>query len=671
MTGNQVLKSMQLRKNAMPLLAVVLAALLAALTALWAVLAIESRSETAVRSRLLTEGISWARVSTNGLQVILTGTAPNEAARARAVNLAGSVVQADRVLDDLDVAALRAVEPPRFSVEILRNDDEISLIGLAPGRSEETQLATLIAQLSGGLPVSDMLETADYPAPQNWQAALDFGLKALALLPRSKISIAADRVAITAISTSGDEKRKLEADIRKIAPRGVDLVLDISAPRPVLTPFTLRFVLDESGARFDACSADSARARARILAAARAAGTEGQPQCTIGLGVPSPHWASAAEAGIAAIKALGGGTITFSDGDVTLTALPETAQAQFDRTIGELQTALPAAFSLQATLPVAQDPATQGPAQFTATLNDKGMAELRGRLNDAFMRTMVDSFARAQFGADRVYTATRLDTDLPSGWSVRVLAGLEALGLLNEGSLTVRADLVEVQGVTGRQDARDRISQILSDKLGQGQNFRIKVRYDEKFDPLAAQPTPQECVAQLNQALGLNKISFAPGSAEIEGEARQVIDTLAEILKTCAALELEIAGHTDSQGSEGGNQALSQARAEAVLSALIGRRVDTRGFTSRGYGEANPIADNGTEAGREANRRIEFTLMGNPEPAPEPSPVAQAEALLATGTTPAATEETGPEEVTDSNQDTEVSDFEATDETFLRPRPKP
>ncbi|MFV0491731.1 MAG: OmpA family protein [Pseudorhodobacter sp.] len=669
---------MQLPTKSMPFLAALAAALLAALTAWWAAIAIENRSESAVRSKLLTEGISWARVSTNGLQVVLTGTAPNEAARARAVNLVGSVVQADRVRDELDVAAMRAIEAPRFSVEILRNDDEISLIGLVPGKSEETALAAQVADLSGGIPVSDMLETADYPAPENWQAALDFGLKALALLPRSKISIAADQVAITAISTSGEEKRKLETDIGRLAPEGVQLVLDISAPRPVLTPFTLRFVLDESGARFDACSADSERARDRILAAARDAGNEGETKCTIGLGVPSPHWAKAAELGIAAVKALGGGTITFSDGDVTLTSTPEITQSQFDRTVGELQTALPPAFSLRATLPTTPDAAAQGPAEFTATLNDKGMAELRGRLNDTLLRDAVDSFARAQFGADRVYTATRLDADLPTGWSIRVLAGLESLGLLNDGNLLVRADLVEIEGVTGKQDARDRISQILSDKLGQGQNFRINVRYDEKFDPLAAQPTPQECVAQLNEVMGINKISFAPGSAEIEGNAGQVIDALAEIFRNCPALELEIAGHTDSQGSEGGNQALSQARAEAVLSALIGRRVDTTGLSPRGYGEANPIADNGTETGREANRRIEFTLLGDPEAIPEPSPVERAEAILAEAQAEATQaeasegEETQAEEPPPAENPTEAtSAFEPTEETFLRPRRKP
>ena len=59
------------------------------------------------------------------------------------------------------------------------------------------------------------------------------------------------------------------------------------------------------------------------------------------------------------------------------------------------------------------------------------------------------------------------------------------------------------------------------------------------------------------------------------------------------------------------NLALSQARAEAVMVALQGRQVDVSAMRAIGYGEGVPVGDNGDESGREANRRIEFTLMNN------------------------------------------------------------
>ena len=608
------------------------AAIVMVLAATWAAAAIEARTARAITSRLMADGITWASVTTDGLRVNLSGTAPNEAARFRAVNLAGGIVDAGRIRDGFEVAAVGAIEAPRFSVEVLRNADEISLIGLVPSAGDaEAQLIGDVTRVAAGLPVADMLETAEYPPPEGWDAALAFGVDALRLLPRSKISVAADRVAITAISDSAAEKRRLETELARKAPAGLKVIIDISAPRPVLTPFTLRLVKDDVGTRFDACAADSEAARDRILKAALAAGAAAKATCTIGLGVPTPRWGEATQAGIAAIAALGAGTITFSDADVTLEAAAGTEQATYDRVVGELQAALPPVFSLTATLPPPPSKATapQGPAEFTAVLSPEGRVELRGRLTDEMLRAAVDSFARARFGVDKVYTATRLDDDLPDGWPVRVLAGIDALSSLTEGKLRVRADMVEVQGVTGSEAARERISQVLSGQLGPGQTFKVDVRYDEALDPLAALPSPEQCVAGLNGIVTARKITFTPGSAEIDGTARGTLEALATLLKDCPGLAIEVSGHTDAQGSVGGNLALSQARAEAVLIALQFRRLPVEGFVAKGYGEANPVADNGTEAGREANRRIEFTLIGAPTPKTAetaPAPATQAKA---------------------------------------------
>jgi OOP family OmpA-OmpF porin len=652
---------MHLRKTVLTLAAVLLAGLLATLGAWWSALAIENRSAAAVKTKILTEGITWASVEANGLQVRLIGVAPNEASRFRVVNMAGTVVQSSRVRDQLEVTAMRAIEAPRFSLEILRNDDGISLIGLVPGKEVDETLTTSIAAITVGAEISDMLESADYPAPDGWDDALTFGLAALRLLPRSKISVAADAVTITAISESADQKRKLESDLARLAPSNLRVKMDISAPRPVLTPFTLRFVLDESGARFDACSADTERARARIVAAGVTAGITGKTNCTIGLGVPSPRWAEAAEVGIKAIQTLGAGTITFSDADISLLGATTTSQADFDRVVGDLQAQLPAVFSLDASLPPKTTTSVAGPAEFTAVLSDDGRVQLRGRLSDDMLRYAADSYSKSQFGADRVYTATLLDEDLPDGWSVRVLAGLESLAMLHNGTLTVRADTVEVSGVTGKPDGRARISQVLSDKLGQGKTFRINVSYDEQFDPLAALPTPQECAADMNTLMQREKITFAPGSAEIDGAASKIMDDLATILGNCPPLELEISGHTDSQGSDAGNRALSQARAEAVLTALQGRRLQVAEFTAKGYGADTPIADNGTEPGREANRRIEFKLLSAPAPAPTPTQTVAA----ALADQPAAAQGAAP-----AASDQEFV-FEPTDEVWRRPRKKP
>ena len=416
----------------------------------------------------------------------------------------------------------------------------------------------------------------------------------------------------------GDDKRRLERRLNREAPSGLRLTLNISAPRPVVAPFTLRFVMDDTGPHFDACTADSETARRMILRAAAEAGATGQVECVLGLGTPSTRWGEAGAAGIAALAQIGTGTITLSNADVTLRAGEGTNPTVFDRAAGELEAALPPVFSLQAILPVAESENTTGdgaPPDFTAVRSPEGQVQLRGRLGDEATRAAVESYAAAQFGSDNVYPAVRLDDSIPPGWPKRVLAALEALGYLHNGVATVTPDLIELRGTTGKENAQSEMARVLSDKLGGATAFELKVTYSEALDPLASIPSPEECIDLLNAAGDKRKITFAPSSTEIEADAQETIDAIAEILRDCRGVEIEIGGHTDSQGREIMNEQLSQARADAVLNAIMARRVLVSNLSAKGYGESQPIADNETEAGREANRRIEFRLVGESETA--------------------------------------------------------
>lgn len=588
-----------------------LAALLSLFAAMVAAGFVERRSAEGVAGAVAAAGQDWAEVLADGLQITLAGTAPSEAERFRALTAAGTVVDPDRVIDAMGVADPAALKAPDFTVEILRNGDGISLIGLVPTATDREGLAAKLAAVAGDGQVTDMLEAADHPVPEGWAAALDFGIKALATLPRSKVSIFADRVAITAISDSAAEKARIESDLSRGAPRGIRLMLDISAPRPVITPFTLRFLIDDRGARFDACSADNERARDRIVAAATEAGATRKNACTIGLGVPTPTWADAVTMGLAAMKELGAGSITFSDADISLIAAETVSQEVFDRVVGELESNLPEVFSLHAVLtprPAEESGAPVVP-EFVATLSPEGKLEMRGRLGDALSRDAVDSFARARFGSASVHAATRLAPDMPAGWPVRVLAALEALAELDSGTAQVRPEIIRVSGVTGSSTASDNVARILSSRLGEGLNFKLDIRYDEKLDPLLGLPTDEDCVAGINATLAEHKINFEPGSAQIARDAAGTLDRIAEQMKQCSDFPMEVGGHTDAQGREEMNLDLSQKRAEAVIAALMERRVLTGNLTAAGYGETVPIGDNETEVGREANRRIEFRLI--------------------------------------------------------------
>ncbi|MBY6090228.1 OmpA family protein [Maritimibacter alkaliphilus] len=586
------------------------AAVLSLVAAAFSAGAVEDRTEIDVRHTLDTHQMDWAEVQADGLRVNLSGLAPSEAARFNAITVTGQVVDAARVIDLMQVQAAEAIQPPDFSVEILRNEDTLSLIGLIPAATNRDRLTETLGDIDGIGSITDLLETARYPVPGGWIEAVTFAIEALNELPRSKISVAPNHVRIDAAVESTAAKNDLQRRLERALPDGVDLSLTLTAPRPVIAPFTVRFLVDDSGARFDACSADNAEDIAMIEEAARAAGLEGAMRCRIGLGMPSPDWAQAVSTGIAGLTELGGGAITFTDADISLVAAEGTAQGLFDRVVGELENDLPDLYALHATLPVApSEDEEEGPPEFTATLSPEGMVQLRGRISDELSRNATQSYAQSRFGASAVYTAARLDEDLPDGWTIRVLAALEALSKLSNGVVTVTPDDLVIAGDTGNENAQAEIAQLLATQLGDGASYDISVVYQEKLDPIASLPTPEECLRELRGIQEVAKINFEPGSATISADSMGAMDDIAEVLKACGDIPLEISGHTDSQGREEMNQALSQERATAVLNELRMRRVLTSGYTAVGYGESQPIADNGTEEGREVNRRIEFRLL--------------------------------------------------------------
>ena len=603
------------RLRAIPhLLALTAGAGLCLAAAVWTRNLVEARTLRSIDAGLSQSGHAWAVVQVDGLHVVLSGIAPDDATRFAALSTAGRTASSARITDQMEVADPVAIRPPEFSIEILRYDHGVSLAGLVPSSMDVESVVSRVREHVDDAPVSDLLGTVDFEPVDGWYRAVTFGVEALAALPRSKVSITAARVAIDAVAKDADDKLRLERLLRRDAPAGLELALSISAPRPVVAPFTLRFLIDSDGARFDACAADSEAARDAILEAAQSAGLGDGATCILALGTPSTRWGEAAVAGIVAVAELGGGTFTMSNADVTLVAEEGTPLPRLERVSAELEVALPPVFSLKAILPEEVKQDEEGPLpEFMAILSPEGHVQLRGKLGSESTRAAVESLALAHFGSDHVYSATVLDQDLPSGWTQRVLAALEAMQFLGNGVASVTVDKVTISGNAAFEGAQSAIARVLSDKLGVGASYELGVTYLAVSEPQIELPTPKECMARVNEAAEKRKITFNPASSTFEDDAVETMDAIADVLRECEGIRVEISGHTDSQGRETMNQRLSQARADAVLNAILARRVLGAGLVAKGYGESHPVATNDTAEGREANRRIEFRLIGGPE----------------------------------------------------------
>jgi OmpA-OmpF porin, OOP family len=116
---------------------------------------------------------------------------------------------------------------------------------------------------------------------------------------------------------------------------------------------------------------------------------------------------------------------------------------------------------------------------------------------------------------------------------------------------------------------------------------------------------------EVGQTIRLNNIFFDFGKATLRQESFPELDRLVEIMKENTKMEIELSGHTDNVGSDADNLKLSDDRAKSVRDYIVSKGIKAERINAKGYGESKPVADNGTEEGRQENRRVEFTILKN------------------------------------------------------------
>jgi len=196
----------------------------------------------------------------------------------------------------------------------------------------------------------------------------------------------------------------------------------------------------------------------------------------------------------------------------------------------------------------------------------------------------------------------------------------------------LRGLIVEVEG---RGDAQ---GQLVADKIRFNESdMRAAITSDTRVSPV--EENQQRIAGQMdelyavaaearNQAGAANEritalddydvketvaVNFRVNSAVLSPEARQQLDSFAEKAANAKGYMIEVAGHTDSTGSEARNMRLSRERADAVVQYLVvNHKVPARRFiTPMGYGKTEAVANNSTANGRAQNRRVEVKMMLN------------------------------------------------------------
>lgn len=108
-------------------------------------------------------------------------------------------------------------------------------------------------------------------------------------------------------------------------------------------------------------------------------------------------------------------------------------------------------------------------------------------------------------------------------------------------------------------------------------------------------------------------ILFDTGKATLKPQSKKDLTEFAKVLKEYKDTDLVIEGHTDNTGKKDFNEKLSKERAQSVVALLEAQGVQAARLTGRGLGDGAPIADNGTDAGRQQNRRVQVQIAANQE----------------------------------------------------------
>ena len=133
----------------------------------------------------------------------------------------------------------------------------------------------------------------------------------------------------------------------------------------------------------------------------------------------------------------------------------------------------------------------------------------------------------------------------------------------------------------------------------------IKAGYKEIHKDLYLVPI------EIGQVIRLNNVFFDFDKWDLRPESYIELNRVVKLLAENPAIEIEMAAHTDSRGSDEYNFKLSDNRAKSVMDYIISKGIPVNRITSHGYGETKPVSTNDTDDGRQLNRRVEFTILKN------------------------------------------------------------
>lgn len=170
-----------------------------------------------------------------------------------------------------------------------------------------------------------------------------------------------------------------------------------------------------------------------------------------------------------------------------------------------------------------------------------------------------------------------------------------------------------IGGVVGRRSGNTALGAILGATVGGAAGAVIGRRMDKQAEEMRRE-LPNAQVERVGEGIKItfgSDILFDVDSYQLKPATKQQLTDFAQTLNKYEDTDIRVEGHADATGSDGHNQQLSNRRAQAVGDFLESQGVKSSRVDEKGYGEAQPVADNTTEAGRGKNRRVDVAVFAN------------------------------------------------------------
>src|SRR3954452_19700733 len=415
------------------------------------------------------------------------------------------------------------------------------------------------------------------------------------VLDKSRIAVAGRDVTFAADAFSQDGRLSAVASVETVP--GVRLVNDETRLVPEATPFVWSAERDVARVTLGG-SAPLPASKGRLMEASRAnlGGVEVVDRMNLSRGAP-PRFDNVALLLLDQIGKLKDGKITLTDTKVNLSGMA--------RELGGREAIAAALKNLPEGFSVAANEVKAPPYIFQAYKDPVAVTlTLTGYVPDNNVHAALVAAAGRKFFSEKVVDNLKASVGAPAGFANAVVPALGALSRLSTGTLVVSDREVKLHGDALYDAAANQIRAGLGKDFPQGWQFKAEI----SVKPQAAPVDATVCQQLFSDLLGKGNISFQSAQATIDPDSAGLLDRLTETALRCPTANIEVAGHTDADGEDGFNQALSEKRAQALVDYLVKGGPPADRFTATGHASTEPVASNDTDEGKAQNRRIDFLV---------------------------------------------------------------